>query len=266
MPQLDARWADLEPPRSRSKQTSWTRCFNHTATVHHYTRAVYGTEESPANFDWARLDVVYFRLLKQLNMTCFLSDSQGVYRREILGSIFVDYPERTRIHNGAIINRGGLRLNLTLPTPIRRWPWVEVLHDAGYGVASQGVGNLWMYLARGSGLWFDPGRVLVLSDVWDLATFLNATNSYNPRVPTSKTLLMNIATVRLRGAVDSIAFTSHIDGGCCHRMVMSELVSLNNFTHRCPVSSGMRRGWPPHLHECKCTSSRHTLHSGVCGI
>ena len=112
---------------------------------------------------------------------------------------------------------------------------------------------MWMYIARGSGTWFNPGRVLALSDVWDLAVFLNATREYNPRLVASKTYLMALATERLRGVVDSISFAFHVDGGCCQRMVMRELVSLHNFSHDCPVSPLMRRGWPPHLTRCNCT-------------
>lgn len=175
-----------------------------------------------------------------------------------MGANFVDYPMRSHIANSEAINRGGPRINLTAPPPIRAWPWVEVMHSPHYGIGSQGHGNLWMYMARGTGLWFDPGRVLVLSDVWDLALFLNETSRYAPRLPSAKTALMQVATQQLRSTVDSIAFTFHVDGGCCHRMVMRELVSLHNFSGRCPVSLRMRRGWPPQLAPCSCH------HSGIC--
>ena len=204
--------------------------------------------------------MIYTRLVKGLNMTCLLQ-SEHLYRREIIGAVFIDYPQRTDIPNGGAINRGGKRLNLSEPLPLRRWPWLEVLHAPNYGVSSQGHGNLWMYIARGSGLWFDPGRVLALSDVWDLAVFLNATREYNPRSVASKTTLLKMATERLQGTVDSIAFANHVDGGCCHRMVMRELVSLHNFSAHCPVSERMRRGWPPQLVPCNCT---HGHSRGIC--
>ena len=41
-----------------------------------------------------------------------------------------------------------------------------------YGGTSHGV--LWMYSARGSGLWYDTGRTLVVSDTIDVLNFLNA--------------------------------------------------------------------------------------------
>ena len=128
-----------------------------------------------------------------------------------------------------------------------------------------GQHNLWMYIARGSGVWFNPGRVLALSDVWDLAVYLNATHRYNPRVVASKTMLIHYATQELAGTFDSISFLFHVDGGCCHRMVMRELVSLRNFSSRCPVSPEMRRGWAPHhLEPCGCRNETGMIHNGVC--
>ena len=183
----------------------------------------------------------------------------SVYRKHIIGSTFVDYPERTRIPNGALINRGGPRQGPTSQVA-KTWPWIEVLHAPRAGVTSMAHGNLWMYIARGSGLWFNPGRVLALSDTWDLAVYLNVTRTYNPRSTGSKTWLLGEATKQLAGLIDSIAFAFHVDGGCCQRMVMRELVSLHNFSSRCPVSEHMRRGWPPkHLIPCNCTRG-----AGVC--
>ena len=251
---LDSRWADNQPTNTSSNHTDWLRCFNTTASLAHYTRAIYGTDEPPADFEWSMLDVLYPHLLHGFNKTCFF-DSDKVYRREIIGAFFVDYPERTRIPNGALINRGGHRLDPSRLPPMRTWPWIEVMHAPHYGISSQGHGNLWMYIARGSGLWFDPGRVLALSDVWDLALYLNMTHEYNPRLPSSKTYLMQLATQRLRGVFDSIAFAFHVDGGCCQRMVMRELVSLKNFSAHCPISPSMRRGWPPDLKRCNCSHS-----------
>jgi len=183
-----------------------------------------------------------------MNQTC-LGRAAMVYRRSIVGATFVDYPERTNIPHGGLINLGGPRA----PARWRRWPWTEVLHSPGWG---RGMvdGQLWMYIARGSGLWFDPGLVLELSDTYDLAVFLNATKNYNPRSAGSKAGLMNLAIEQLAGHYDSIAFAYHVDGGCCHRMVMRELVSLHNFSRRCPVSSSLARGWPPHeLWPCNCS-------------
>jgi hypothetical protein len=264
---MDQRWTEFEPPSVRGEasiHTGWTRCFNESATRPRYAHALYGLPTAP--FAWAQLDIVYLRLLVGLNMTCFLN-SDHVYRREIQGAVFVDYPERTRIANGAAINRGGVRLSTDRPPQVHRWPWVEVMHNPSYGVATQGAQVLWMYMARGSGIWFHPGRVLALSDVWDLAVYLNETRNYNPRAVESKTILMARAKEMLANEFDSISFAFHVDGGCCHRMVMRELVSLHNFTHGCPVSDRfMRRGWPPDsLRHCNCSSTERLVHAHVCG-
>ena len=66
-----------------------------------------------------------------------------------------------------ISNKGGTR---DAPT-IHDGRWVEVVHTP-YGGTSHGV--LWMYSARGSGLWYDTGRTLVVSDTIDVLNFLNA--------------------------------------------------------------------------------------------
>jgi hypothetical protein len=253
---------DFEPTQASSNSTDWLSCFNATEVSDPYARAIYNTSQPPEGFSFAKVDLVYPNLLHGLNLTCFLS-SPHIYRRGVIGALFVDYPERTRIPNGALINRGGARFDPKKPPPLRIWPWVEVIHTPHFGVAAQGGSNLWMYIARGSGLWFNPGRVLALSDVWDLAVYLNATSEYNPRSVGSKTALMQLATRRLRGVVDSIAFLFHVDGGCCQRMVMRELVSLLPHSAHCPVSSEMRRGWPPdNLVRCPCTHA--VAHHGVC--
>ena len=261
---MDHRWADFEPHQASSNNTAWVQCFNATASHARYAEAIYGSRFAP--LDWSRLDVIYPRLLLGLNKTCLL-DSEHVYRREIMGSIFVDYPERTHVANGVLINRGGQRLDMSRPPPIRLWPWVEVMHGPHYGVSSQDAQGLWMYLARGTGVWFNPGRVLAVSDAWDLAVYLNRSTTYNPRIPGAKTALIAHAKERLAGTFDSISFLFHIDGGCCQRMVMRELVSLHNFSSHCPVSPRfMRRGHPPdHLRRCNCTSHLHLANSHICG-
>ena len=163
------------------------------------------------------------------------------------------------------MNEGGVRITPGQIAP-SIWPMVEVLHTThSHSARWERPDNLWMYMARGTGVWFHPGRVLVLSDAWDLAIYLNATSRFKTVLSATahKTRLMQEATQRLAGDFDSIAFVHHIDGGCCHRMVMRELVSLRNFTQRCPVSPLMRRGWAPDdLRPCTCNTT--LLHPGVC--
>ena len=261
----DPRWTNNEPPTAgtSSEHSEWLNCFDANATRAKYSQHLYGFPDAP--FEWTELDVIYPKIFAGLNKSC-LYDVPHIYRREVQGAIFVDYPERSMVPNGNFINRGGLRYNHSAPPLPRIWPWIEVMHNPHYGVSTQSSSALWMYIARGSGLWFNPGRVLALSDVWDLAQYLNVT-TYEPRHPQSKTILMATAKHMLNTTVDSIAFAFHVDGGCCHRMVMRELVSLRDFSTKCPVSrSFMRRGWPPNaLRECNCSSHQHVVQSNVCG-
>lgn len=250
---LDTKWPNGVPDlEARSTTLDWLRCFDAAATQPRYVQALYGA--FVPTFDWARLDVIFPDLLVGLNRTC-LRLSKLVNTELILGGVFVDYTERTRVPNGNHINRGGPRVGMQ-PKSITTWPWVEVMHSPSYGIRDMEDGNLWMYVARGSGMWFNPGRVLALSDTWDLAEFLNETGRYNYLDLKSKAALMRRATERLHGTFDSISFAYHVDRGCCFKMVMRELVSLQNFSSRCPVSHSMRRGWPRHnLRHCDCASN-----------
>ena len=67
--------------------------------------------------------------------------------------------------------RGGARA----PVRIEERQWVEVTHTfpSYQHLWSAERSGLWMYVARGSGLWHHAGRTLVVSDVIDLARFLN---------------------------------------------------------------------------------------------
>lgn len=258
-----------------TNHTEWQHCFDAIGSRAAYATALYGTSAAAAEdaFRWTHVNVIYPFLIPNLNATCFNAAGM-VYRRAVVGATFVDYPERSKIMHGNTVNGGGPRA----PPKWRRWPWTEVLHSPSWGRGMVDE-QLWMYVARGSGLWFNPGRVLELSDTSDLAIFLNA--SYSARHTGSKAVLMQLgvcapspririmtpsgcsshpssptlaAVKRLSHQFDSIAFAYHIDGGCCHRMVMRELISLHNFSKTCPVSPSMARGWPPHnLRPCNCT-------------
>jgi len=153
-----------------------------------YALALYGTNAAAKEkaFNWSHVDVIYTSLLTGLNQTCF-GQAQMIYRKPVIGATFVDYFERAKIDHGAVVNMGGPRAS----PRIRRWPWTEVLHSPrwGRGMVDE---QLWMYVARGSGLWFHPGRVLELSDTYDLAIYLNATKEYHSRSVGSKAALLQI--------------------------------------------------------------------------
>ena len=56
---------------------------------------------------------------------------------------------------------------------------------------------------------------------------------------------------------DTLSFESHADTACCTGMLLHELVSLQNFSLTCPVSTRMRRGSGPRgsLRRCDCTDA-----------
>ena len=171
----------------------WTSCFNASAARSTYAAALYGSSAAAFEFDWQRVDVIYAGLISSLNKSCLhspeVSRATPVYRKSIVGApgvTFVNYTLRSNIANGGQVNLGGQRT----PGRIVRWPWTEVTHSPNGGDRFMASGNLWMYVARGSGLWFDPGRVLELSDTFDLAIYLNLTRHYHSRSTGSKSVLL----------------------------------------------------------------------------
>jgi hypothetical protein len=170
-----------------TNHSEWQHCFDAIGSRTAYASALYGTSAAAAEdaFRWTHVNVIYPSLIPHLNVTCF-NAADMVYRRAVVGAIFVDYPERSKIMSGNKVNLGGPRA----PPKWRRWPWTEVLHSPSWGRGMVDE-QLWMYIARGSGLWFNPGRVLELSDTWDLAIFLNY-SGYNGRSTGSKAALMQL--------------------------------------------------------------------------
>ena len=73
-----------------------------------------------------------------------------------------------------------------------------------------------MYVARGSGLWYDAGRTLVCSDTIDLANYMNDTK-YSPRVGDTKPPLFEAAIRVLAGQFESISFAHHSEGALATR-------------------------------------------------
>ena len=149
--------------------------------------SVYGTRASARKhaFSWERVDVIYPQLIRGFNQTCF-GGLEHVYRRPIVGATFVDYPERSKIVHGALQNMGGPRV----APKARVWPWTEVLHSPSWGRGMVDE-QLWLYIAKGSGLWFNPGKVLEFSDTFDLAAYLNMSRVYNTHSVWSKGDILN---------------------------------------------------------------------------
>ena len=150
------------------------------------------------------------------------------------------------------------------PPQSERWPWMEVMHQPNVADdesdARVGTLHLWLYAVRGTGLWYNPGRVLSMADHIDLADYLNFSqhrklprwwrNAANFIVWGPE--LFKLAAKVLAPSYDTISFRAHVDIGCCGGMRMHELVSLHHFWRGCPVSKRLRRGWHGSLRPCDC--------------
>ena len=255
---------------------SWLSCFDRSAAASEaYVKAVYG-EPGVKTLDWSTLTVVFpWYLSRPDNSTsketvdqCLLRSEQ-VYKKRLINALWVNYTSHRatgHVPTTAFINRGGFPNSTRKPCQQAVWGWVEIMHQPSVSVARwyqvSWTDQLWMYVVRGSGLWYYAGRTLLCKDTVDLAAFLNY-SSYKRRVGDTKPPLFEEARRRLAGSFDTISFDSHIDGACCHRMVMHEIFSISSTTKgRCPVSSTMRRGWPPKLRACDCMGLRGTVPSG----
>lgn len=270
-----------DPPNS-----SWLSCFDQSeASTAAYVRAVYG-EPGVHALNWSALKVVFPWFLTPRNNVsdvskCILRDER-VYKKKLMSALWVHYRSQAITGNVPLekfINAGASLHTCKRRPPSRhwrktcqpcqpareRWGWIEVMHTPAVSQSKAHRGmwsnQLWMYHAPGSGLWYDAGRTLVCSDTVDLAFFINYTG-YSRRIGHSKPPLFEEARRRLAGSFDSISFENHIDGACCFRMVMHEVVSLHNHSGGCPVSSRMRRGWPPKLRACDCTGLASTVPPG----
>ena len=207
-----------------TNHTGWQRCFNASGVRAAYATAIYGTSAAAREqgFNWSHVDVILPPLIPSLNRTCF-DHAEQIYRRHIIGFTFVDYPDRANIPNGRVINRGGPRA----AARVVQWPLTEVLHSPGYshGMVDE---QLWMYVARGTGLWFDPGRVLELSDTFDLALYLNSSYgqpyTYNYRSTGSKSILMRNGAQAL-----------HVTKPCVHRLTQCRCCSVCTQLRSCSL-------------------------------
>ena len=255
---------------------SWLSCFDLSpASTSAYVQAVYG---DTGDFNWSAANVIWPWYLRQRNDSsnetaerCVIRQA-SVYKKKLIHAMWPDY--RTHETTGHVptkahINRGGLSVNGTRrrcrPTV---WGWIEVMHQPSVSVSrwyqASWANQLWVYKARGSGLWYNAGRTLLCSDTIDLAEYLNY-SGYKRMVGDTKPPMFEMARHRLAGSFDSISFENHIDGACCHRMVMHEIFSIHNHSGGCPVSSRMRRGRPPRLRPCDCTGLAGTVPSGPRG-
>jgi len=243
-----------------------------------YLNAVYGhnlPDHSVRDWDWRHVDVIWLSALDVLVRTCLMEsvtpgrwaahEAQGFFLPPIGSKM--EYPViwQYRAEMGCAqeeANWGGARLR---PYAINR-SWVEVFHYYGYGKGLD-TPHLWLYQARGSGVYYRPGRTLVFSDHADLVTYLERVHQERVSV-NSKDRLISTASRLLSREYDTIAFSHHVDSGYAFRTHcvepaagwdpvyyhLYELVAIAPRTAKpkdCPPEPSMRGGWNA-SRECEC--------------
>ena len=151
---------------------------------------------------------------------------------------------------------------------VRGGHWVEVTHTFLPGRKQEAMG-VWMYQARGSGLWYWTGRRLTVSDTADLAVVLGPIGNHtlsDLRVqqqtkgskafkdPFLAAVLGNlVAQGYAGGPVDTIEIVRHVNVGW--PTYRHELLSLGPTAGEsaCPPSDAMRSGLQ-HDRRCECAN------------
>ena len=256
-----------------ARQCLWRQSPERTRA---YLLGVYG--ETPgfdllvATWSWQWADVVWLDKLDNDTLRCIqrFRRADGTWAAHAASGFFLppigskmEYPviwqfREDRRCEGAQVEFGGQRAALTASNA----SWVEVFH---YYFVARESRQVWLYAARGSGVWFKAGRMASFSDTADLARHLGW-NVESARL--HKEALMEEAAARLGSEFDTIAFTHHVDAGfarlkeCSAPSVgwssmygyMHELVVISpqarmaafrsaHGSRRCPILPGMRSGW-----------------------
>ena len=273
-----------------ARQCLWLQSPERTRA---YLLGVYG--EIPgfdllvASWSWQQADVVWLDQLDNGTLRCIqrFRRADGTWAAHAASGFFLppigskmEYPviwqfREERRCEGARVEFGGQRAALTA----RNASWIEVFH---YFVASESR-QVWLYAARGSGVWFRAGRMACFSDTADLARHIGW-NVESARL--HKGALMEEAAARLGSEFDTIAFTHHVDAGYARVKECSapslgwssiygylhELVAISphaqraalrsaHGSRRCPILPEMRAGWAgaqgladAQLRPCTCDS------------
>ena len=238
-----------------------------------YLRKVYGSapHHEASAWKWEMVDVIWLHLLDDAPRHCILLDDDvghghwithrgvGFYMPPIGSKM--RYPVVWQYRNelrcaGDRSENGGKR---GLPVVVDG-TWVEIFHYyGGLGTNAFEASHLWFYLARGSGVWYFTGPMLVFADTADLVAYLQI--HYNEKQKLSKRQLIQRAYELLGGRYSTISFSHHVDYGFNKQRVcqepgpgwdrvyfyLTELVVFRaNGTNvrQCPPLRDLRSGWP----------------------
>lgn len=136
--------------------------------------------------------------------------------------------------------------------------WVEVhrcgdRHPTSRSSGSRSVGDLWMYLARGSGVHYNVGRTLVARD-----------KAHLQRLADNATRLKDAFEWARARSFDSVQLTHSLEQRLYKYEIVDLRLGLSDDT-RCPpaasasASAVFRAGWRPH-EPCTCALAQPCLH------
>ena len=250
-----------------------------------YLVSVYGcgklTRVRTRSWDWTKIEFIWMdKLPKPLIQRCkwetkahgkgsvFHLHENPLIPWAISGALWVNGLRSA----GEPINWGGSR---AAPRSVD-YGWVEVMHRTFVVAKSTFVNTLehdglWLYRARGSGVWYRTGRTFSVSDLADLGIWLAATGSelgkHTEHYTLRKPAIFAAAARLLRAqGYDTIEFRSHVDL-MEQTAYKRELVGLRNYprpssdrSETCPPDPDMRGGWDGSLEKCTCDP--HTAAQG----
>ena len=222
--------------------------------IKRYLKSVYGSSPQSTVRDINEFDIIYEDKLKQsnidyrnYNVTNDCPTKKGEWYRNMSG--MWDPPNSIRIWN---------------PPPYKSIPsktWVEVVHCGnGKNEDNQKTGN-WMYVSKGSGIYFYTGKTIVFDTHLDAVNhFLNTDECIGwPDKDECFDQFTQLFTTAKDKGYDSVQFLKHGDQRCGLSTI--EIVDVNgNTNYGCgdpsPDSDSYKKryrtGWNASK-PCKCT-------------
>lgn len=246
-----------------------------------YLAAVYGEADATsaaARWAWEDVDVIYKQFLPVNSVRCDYSQLHANLSRFSLfappvgdvpvGTLWIYDRESTCLSGGsacepykgdAVDAGGSLEVNGF---------WTEVVHSyrGAYNlwVHKMEREGFWLYKARGSGVWYNTGRTLVVADRYQLALWINASwpaaHSHGPRPRAGETHPYYWTREARRAGYDTVIFTHHIDPGTAGLRVRgvyrAELVGLRSSSMLSCPRDAAHIAWGLHARQpCHCERS-----------
>lgn len=230
--------------------------------LHTYVRSVYGpgmSRRGAITWNWSTVELVHLQHLpERIRRECswqIVPHKQGDIFRKVGVAALYSPPsslwqyQHVRLCTGDIASEGGKRGW----TQIAEGSWREVTH--AYIKHPLEFKAVFMYAARGSGLWYHTGKTLVLSDHFDVARYVGMEKSYfrlnrthgRGRGGPEGVLGASLSLLRRRG-FDTVILKNHVDWGqsdmeatgrCQRSYYVTEII---NIREKAPIA----KACPPH--------------------